>query len=93
MTIPEEYVVPVAGLFTAIITWFINDNRQKVNNTSLELSALHIEVVALKIHQTESTLKRQSDLDCMNRLRDEMEDLSRIIIELRIDLQNKQSRP
>lgn len=92
MTLPDDYVIPALGLLSSIAAWFINDNRSKVELLSKEIVALHLEIEALKIHKEEANLKRQSDLDMMKYLREDIKDLNENMTELRIQLQNKQSR-
>lgn len=92
MNIPDDYVIPTLGLLSSIAAWFINDNRSKVDLISKEIIALHLEIESLKIHKEESNLKRQLDLDMMKSLREDIKDLGEIMTELRIQLQNKQSR-
>ena len=92
MTLPDDYVIPALGLLSSIAAWFINDNKSKIDLVSKEIIALHLEIESLKIHKEEANLKRQSDLDMMKYLREDIKDLNENMIELRIQLQNKQSR-
>jgi hypothetical protein len=88
----DEYVIPALGLLSSIAAWLINDSRNKVEIISKDHIQLNLEIEALKIHKEESNLKRQADLDMMRSLREDIKNLGEIMIELRIQLQNKQSR-
>ena len=89
MIIPDDYAIPglagIATILTGTFAWLINLNRQNVDSIEKRVSELEI------LHH-ETKIKRELDVDVINNLTRNMEALSSKITDLRIELQNKQSR-
>lgn len=96
MNIPDEYAIPGLGAIVTVISgvfvWFFNENRQRINalEKEIELIKTHLSAQELLIH--ESRIRRQSDVDVMNSLNRQMESLSMLITDLRIEIQNKKPK-
>ena len=96
MTLSDEYVIPVltaiATTVSGAFAWFINQNKQRVDTIEVDITHTRGQIALLEIAVHESKIRRQSDVDIMSNLTKNMETLSEKITELRIEIQNKQSR-
>jgi peptidoglycan hydrolase CwlO-like protein len=96
MTLPDEYVIPIFSMTATAVSgafaWFINQNRQRVDDIEKDIEHIREELNLLEIAVHESKIRRQSDVDIMFNLTKNMEALSEKITELRIEIQNKQTR-
>jgi peptidoglycan hydrolase CwlO-like protein len=96
MNIPNEYIIPTLSMVATAIggafAWFINQNKQRVDVIEKDIEHIREELNLLEIAVHESKIRRQSDVDIMSNLTKNMEALSEKITELRVEIQNKQTR-
>jgi len=96
MNIPDEYAIPGIGMLATLISglsvWFVNQNNQNIDNINKDIKAIKEQVDLHDIAIHESKVRRQSDIEIMSSLTRNMEALSEKITQLRIELQNKQTR-
>ena len=96
MNIPDEYAIPGIGMLATMISglsvWFVNQNKQDISNIRKDIKEIKEQVDLHDIAIHETNVRRQLDIEIMSSLTRNMEALSEKITQLRIELQNKQTR-
>lgn len=96
MNIPDEYVIPFLSMGATVLggafAWYINQNKQNITDIENTVKELQDKIDTHEIAIHESRVRRQSDIEIMANLTKNMEALSEKLTELRIQLENKQTR-